>query len=582
MKTGEVLSKQEVQRDFYAKKIINSSSPKKVVVSGPGTGKTYLFREILKAKKGKCLVLTFINNLANKLDNDLCGLARCCTFHSFCKGLLHKKQRKGINDSFIFYPKLELIVKSDGKYLLDKELDFRHCFWRLENDSEELLFFVARADYYNAVSFDDSVYRMLEYFNDNPSDIPHYEYILVDEYQDFNKLEVAFIDVLGKENSLLIVGDDDQALYGQFRDASAEYIRMKWKDKQYEHFCLPFCSRCTPVIIAAITDVISSAKSLSKLVDRVDKKYICFLPAKQKDGEKYPAIIHAHCSVQSEKAPYLAKFIKQEINKLTAKEIEESNKSADYTVLITGPHHYLEQINSHLTDGSQWLIDYRKRENPEGKKVSIEEGYKILLDGDRFSNLGWRILLEQGNKKMAKKVLTEAQADEGRIYDYLPKALVRKHQSVLKLLEKMKINPDFSKNDERKLESVFKKDIDSLRSFFLKDVEKIKHEEDERKDRISIILTTYVGCKGISAGYVFAVGLNEGILPKNNQNPKDIEICQFIVILSRTVKKCYLLSVYSFAGEKAGAPSVFINWIDQKRIRNETVDKSYWTKKTWM
>jgi hypothetical protein len=76
------------------------------------------------------------------------------------------------------------------------------------------------------------------------------------------------------------------------------------------------------------------------------------------------------------------------------------------------------------------------------------------------------------------------------------------------------------------------------------------------------------------------VGLNEGILPKNNQNPKDLEICQFIVILSRTVKKCYFLSVYSFAGKKAGAPSVFINWIDQERIRNETVDKSYWSKNT--
>jgi superfamily I DNA/RNA helicase len=580
MKLGELPNHQREQRESFTRRVIESSSSKKIIISGPGTGKTHIFKQVLNQTTDNCLVLTFINNLAEKLDNDLHSLARCCTFHSFCKSLLHKIEPKGINSNFTLYPKLELIAKSDAQMLLGESYSFNHCFRKLERSSKELHFFIERANYYNAVSFDDSVYRILEHFEKHPKDIPVYAQILLDEYQDFNLLEVSFIDILGARSPLLIVGDDDQALYGELRDASPEYIRKKYRDPQYDRFELPFCSRCTQVITDAIEDVISAAKMMNKLTNRVDKKFVCFLPDKSEDSEKYSAIIHAHCSVQSEKAPYLARFIKQEINKLTAKEIEESNKKADYTILITGPHHYLEQINSHLSDEIEWLIDYRKRENPESKKASIEEGYKILLDKDRFSNLGWRILLEQGNKKMVKKVLKEAQADEGRIYDYLPKTLARKHQSVLKLLEKMKTNLGFNKNDEKKLESIFKKDIDSLRSFFLKDVEKSKHEEDERKNRISVILTTYVGCKGISAGYVFAVGLNEGILPKNNQNPKDLEICQFIVILSRTVKKCYFLSVYSFAGKKAGAPSVFINWIDQERIRNETVDKSYWSKNT--
>lgn len=579
MNLEELLKKQKNQRDSFLKKIIDSKNPKKVIVSGPGTGKTYLFSEILKCKKEKCLVLTFINNLANKLEKDLCEMARCCTFHSFCKSLLHKYKVKGIDKNFIFYPNLTLIIKADARFVLGQDLGFKHCFSKLERKSEELNFFIERGNYYNAVSFDDSVYRMLRHFEENAEDIPVYEQILVDEYQDFNKLEVAFIDMLGTKSPLLIVGDDDQALYAKLKDASADYIRMRYRDNQYEHFELPFCSRCTQVIVDAIDDIIFFAKSVNKLINRVDKKYICFLPVKLQDSEKYPLIIHAHCSVQSEIAPYIAKFIEQEIDKLTTEEVEEANKKADYTVLITGPHHYLEQIYSHLSNGKNWLIEYRKKEDLGSKKASFWDGYKILLNENKFSNLGWRILLECDYRETAKKVLRKVNNGKKRIYDCLSKTFIRKHELVLGLLENMKTNSNLDKQDEKKLESTFEENIDNLRSYFLEDIEEEKPAEMNKDiNCLSIILSTYVGCKGISAGHVFAVGLNEGILPKNNKNPKDIEICQFIVILVRTVKKCYLISVTYFGGKPAGVPSVFLDWINQKRIRNEIIDKSYWKK----
>jgi len=63
MSLSDLIKTEEKERDLFVKAIVSCYHPKKVIVSGPGTGKTYLFGEILKQKAGHYLVLTFINNL---------------------------------------------------------------------------------------------------------------------------------------------------------------------------------------------------------------------------------------------------------------------------------------------------------------------------------------------------------------------------------------------------------------------------------------------------------------------------------------------------------------------------------------
>jgi ATP-dependent DNA helicase UvrD/PcrA len=61
-----------------------------LVVAGPGTGKTTLFKALLEAESGPAdqkLILTFINNLASELRRDLATLGEVFTFHSFCHRL---------------------------------------------------------------------------------------------------------------------------------------------------------------------------------------------------------------------------------------------------------------------------------------------------------------------------------------------------------------------------------------------------------------------------------------------------------------------------------------------------------------
>lgn len=578
-KLKELLEKQEEARNERLEKILNSSHPKKVIISGPGTGKTYTFKELFKKQQGKYLALTFINNLAEKLEKDLNDIAKSCTFHSFCIGLLHKIKNKNINEDFVIFPKLELIIKSDAQIILNEDLDFKCSFAEIDYKSKDIPFFLERSGYYNAVSFYDSVYRVFEYFKKNPNEIPEYDHIVVDEYQDFNKLEVEFINILETKSPILIVGDDDQALYTQLKYASLQYIREKIKDHKYKRYYLPFCSRCTEVVIGAIHNIVKKAKENGKLEERVNRDFHCYLPEKYLDNEKYPKIVHANCSVQRQNAPYIAKFIEQEIDNLKTAEIEETNSKSDYTVLITGPKRYLKQINSYLKQKGKYILDPLYKEfDPEQKKIKIFEGYKVLLE-NKFSNLGWRILLECDSVGNIENLLKETLKNNTiQLYDYLPRNYIKRHEFKLNILKKVRDEKKLTPREQEELENFFNLELNNIKLKLIKeeDNEKRKDEEDYAPDKITVALTTYVGCKGLSAGFVFIVGLNDGILPENNNNPSDTEICKFIVALARTIKKCYLISVNRFAGKPEGEKSSFIDWINTDRITFEEVNAKYW------
>ncbi|MDZ4063607.1 MAG: UvrD-helicase domain-containing protein, partial [Coriobacteriia bacterium] len=53
--------------------VLDSTSRKKLVVAGPGAGKTTLFQRVLEsldAGSRNCLALTFVNNLKDDLDKE--------------------------------------------------------------------------------------------------------------------------------------------------------------------------------------------------------------------------------------------------------------------------------------------------------------------------------------------------------------------------------------------------------------------------------------------------------------------------------------------------------------------------------
>src|SRR5262249_43484754 len=149
--------------------------------------------------------------------------------------------------------------------------DFDSKFQTLDEKSPEVAFHISRGDYYDAVGFDDSVFRLYKLLQQKPEAVPSFDQIVIDEFQDFHRLEVAFIHELSKRGNILIVGDDDQAVYDR-RNASPKYLRDVHKSKSFDRFDLPFCSRCPEVIVLATNAIVKKAQASGHLADRVPKK----------------------------------------------------------------------------------------------------------------------------------------------------------------------------------------------------------------------------------------------------------------------------------------------------------------------
>jgi DNA helicase II / ATP-dependent DNA helicase PcrA len=80
----------------------------------------------------------------------------------------------------------------------------------------------------NAMDFDDLLIKIVELFRTKPEIAEYYQryfqFILVDEYQDTNRLQSEFIDVLAAHHqSVMVVGDDAQSIYS-WRGANYQNI----------------------------------------------------------------------------------------------------------------------------------------------------------------------------------------------------------------------------------------------------------------------------------------------------------------------------------------------------------------------
>lgn len=324
MNIEETISAQINERRECINAILSSKSNKKIVLAGAGTGKTYTFREVLKANSdGKNIALTFINSLTADMHSVFGDLAEVKTFHAYCKKILHEQ-----NGKVELFPYLTQIIEEDADYLGLELRDFDKKFQILDEKSSEVAFYLKRGDYYDAVSFNDSVYRLYKKLQKKSDIIPTFNQILIDEFQDFNPLEVAFINELESKGNILIVGDDDQSVY-EGRCASPNHLREKYHSGEYERFELPFCGRCPEVIVNAANALLNNAEETGHLRGRVKKRFECYISLKKTDNTRFPKIYTARCTV----GKVVAKYIDEVIRNIDTEDIEESWKEGSERVL---------------------------------------------------------------------------------------------------------------------------------------------------------------------------------------------------------------------------------------------------------
>jgi ATP-dependent DNA helicase UvrD/PcrA len=240
-----------------------------LVLAGAGSGKTrvlthrvaYLLATGL-ARPSEILAITFTNKAAGEMKERVAalvgGVSRAMwvmTFHSACARILRSEaERLGYKRSFTIYDEadsLRMVKRCMSELELDpKRYAPRALRAQISAAKNSLVdpeayaqaqgsgFEVAAADVYSlyerrmreasAMDFDDLLGRvvdLLELFEDVRSRYQRaFRWVLVDEYQDTNRVQYRLLQLLaGESQNVTVVGDDAQSVYG-FRGADIRNI----------------------------------------------------------------------------------------------------------------------------------------------------------------------------------------------------------------------------------------------------------------------------------------------------------------------------------------------------------------------
>jgi len=108
----------------------------------------------------------------------------------------------------------------------------------------------------------------------------HIRHLIVDEYQDLNPSDIAFVDTLIHSGVIVFVaGDDDQSLYS-FRYASPLGIQLfHQRHPATSHHQLSDCFRSTPNVLAPALDLIQAFADPTRIPKQLSSLYVNSQPA---------------------------------------------------------------------------------------------------------------------------------------------------------------------------------------------------------------------------------------------------------------------------------------------------------------
>ncbi|GAA5269712.1 DNA helicase II [Vibrio cholerae] len=238
-----------------------------LILAGAGSGKTRVLvhriawlMSVEEASPFSVMAVTFTNKAAaemrGRIEELMHGTASgmwCGTFHGICHRILraHYLDAKLLED-------FQIIDSDDQQRLLkrlikahnldDKQWPARQVAWWINNQKDEglrpahinafdpvtqtyLKLYTAyqeACDRAGLVDFAEILLRTLELLRGNQHIREHYQarfkHILVDEFQDTNAIQYAWLRMMaGAQSNVMIVGDDDQSIYG-WRGARVENI----------------------------------------------------------------------------------------------------------------------------------------------------------------------------------------------------------------------------------------------------------------------------------------------------------------------------------------------------------------------
>lgn len=558
----------ERQRNINSSSLAKHSASRMLIVSGPGTGKSTFFKARIKHlltefPNQRVSVATFVRKLVRELSDDIKidtsispeekKRVQISTLHSLARSILERNH--GSNDlrlserSLVVTDEWEDMVWEDAVSLnADVALaDYpweqlaRHLYnadpltdptWLSVRSSHLIV-----EQFYNSLTYPDLIIFATRAASERPELVADVLFI-IDEYQDFNRAEDQFIRVITNgSHSVLLVGDDDQVLYDQLRQAHAEIIRGYYTDPDFINAMLPFCGRCS----FHITKNAEAFLEVDRPMESIEK---VFLPLKSEpDGERVTVIAS---TTPKAGVSYIEKFLDDNAEAIKQRQEDLRNGTAkDPFLLILTPAREMKFLKpGGALDRLRSLIanfNSGQSKPPCKEYWKVRDYYYSAVRPTQNFNLRKILSYELVEQAVVTSLIQEA-LTRGKSLSELEHIAIK---TALKKVETVRtiVEGKWSPVDQaRAIAEIVKiEDVDAL----AEDLENapIKGEPDSDADSpvlgrneivTSVDVTTIVGAKGLSADHVIVLGCDEVNLDRVTHSA-------FFVALTRARKSLTLM-----------------------------------------
>ncbi len=618
-----------------------------LILAGAGSGKTRVVTTRVAwllskgIPPGAVLAVTFTNKAAKEMRERVKGMLKAngtispliSTFHSLCMNILRREIDKiGFRRDFTIYDTsdqhslirnlLSEIRFEDKSFkpesilerisMVKNDMPLPRSQRKDEPDDIEAISDAVYPKYreamktLNAVDFDDLLLHTLQLFREHPDVLRKYQarfrYIMVDEYQDTNRVQYGLVSLLaGMHKNLCVVGDDDQSIYG-WRGASLGNILDFERDFPGTVIVrLEQNYRSFGNILEAANGVIRNNKKRmqkSLWTEQGGGSRVNIFRADNTDDEAQWVADHIELLKFERNASYGDVAILYRAN-LFSRPFEEAfrRKRIPYTV-VGGTsyfdHREIKDLASYLKICANQRDDLsllRVANVPKrglgpgalGKLAAFAQEHKMpLLDAfrraDEVPELG-------GSLKKNARVLADL------IERYSVRFAQRRdiHAAFRDLVEEIGYREhlrDLHKNPQAVLRRIegYEDFISSMSRYEKEEKAPNLHgflealaltdmlDQKEGKNTFGVTLISFHSSKGLEFPFVFIVGVEEGILPhKKSANDVEEERRLFYVGITRAMKELFITHTrhrMKYGKAAPSNPSRFLEEIPAEVIQN--------------
>ena len=597
------------------------------------------------------LAITFTNKAANELKERLGAMLGAsandiwaCTFHSACSRILRRDIERldmGYNHSFTIYDmddSLKVLRECTKEIIDDKNLTVKNVYsaickakencldpvafertvgsdFRLKKISQAYYKYQESLRQANALDFDDMIFLAVKLFETNPDILEYYQrrfkYIMVDEYQDTNKLQYKLVSMLADAHkNICVVGDDDQSIYS-FRGATIENIlsfEHQFKDTKVIKLEQNYRSTCC--ILDSANAVIANnterkGKNLWTKNDKGEKISICRFDDELNESQFIATTI-------LENVKNGRKFCNHAIlyrMNAQSSSIEKAFVRSGIPYRIIGGHRFYERLE--IKDMLAYLsvinnprdnVRFRRIVNSPKRSIGnatveaaeqIAEAnnlslYDVFLNSNEYENFAKKTprikefisFMEEMRAIKDTAPLHDLFAQVMEKSGYLNALRLDNSKEALERIENLNTlissAIDYEKeNDEPTLQGYLEE------TALMTDIDNYEEGAD------TVVLMTLHSAKGLEFPVVFIVGLEEGVFPSQNSMyfPKELEEERRLAYVGITRAKEKLYLTYAnvrmlFGSTVYNRPSRFIEEIPEDLREHNQRQQSYMQKKS--